>query len=244
MNLRKLALISALCLVILLFAGCAPADEENDVPEHYNKPQNEQNTDTEVGGPVGQEPETPGIKLNDAELKSLDKMLFGNKQGENWIYRSIPVQWSEDPKAIDLSVLFRNGFEGDCGNFTDEELMFLSETTGISISDLNGMWQMRLPEAKMDSVLREYYGITLMDSYRNGLGNLLYWSGTNSYYVLGDTRAKINFGLHSAYEQENGGFIIYYGSSETSPSPENVMCLAPNEFGSYTIMYNKPVTGK
>ena len=242
MNVRRIGILAAALVLVFLFAGCDLFGGGNAEPENTLPPVV---IDENAGGevvPVGQEPETAGTKLTADELKALDKMLFGNKAGENWLLRSIPVLWENDPCDIDLSVLFYNGFEGEKGNFTDDELYYISDMTGYSVDELMNMGQLRLPDAKMDAVLREYYGTTLMDTSRSGLGYAVYWSDTNSYYLLHSGDLSPNFAIHSAYEQDDGGFIIYYGNDQLRPEPEYVMVITPNEFGTYTILYNKPVT--
>ena len=240
-NLRYV-LFAVMCFALLLMAGCDKPDDLN-VPEVTPPAASESvNVGELAGEPVGQEPETPGVKLNADELKSLDRMLFGNKFSDNWYYRSLAVVWTEDnTPLIDLSKLFYNGIDGECDNLTKDEIAYLSVVTGISENDIAGMGQFRLPEAKMDYILREYFGITLDETARTGLENAVYYSNTGCYYLLHNDRLSVIFGLHSAYEQDNGGFIIYYGANELSPAPEYVMAVEPNDMGSYTVLYNKPV---
>lgn len=240
MKTKRIALILMLILSVLLFAACGDETEEVEAslpPENASAA-----VESDIGEPVGQEPETTGTKLNADELKALDKMLFGKKSGENWYLRSIAVQWPDaDPNNIDISVLFYNGFDGECQNFTDEEIFSISMATGMNENDLRAAGQFRLPEAKMDYVLREYYGTTFTDFHGIGLEKMIYLPETACYYMLHDDMTTPDFGLHSAYEQPEGGFIIYYGADAQRPAPEYVMELAPNEFGSYTILYNKSV---
>ena len=189
------------------------------------------------------EPETEGVKLDENELKALNRMLFGNRYGENWYLRSIPVLWNTDsPADIDLYALFCGGFSGECDNLGYDELLYLSMQTGIEAEELQQLPSCRLPEYKMDLVLREYYGLTLTETCMNGLGGLLYYSPASSYYILGSLQGSISVGIHSAYEQADGGFIIYYCSDELYPTPDCVMSIVPNEYGSYRIVMNKPVT--
>lgn len=242
MNVRRIGILAAALVLVFLFAGCDLFGGGNAEPEYTLPPvMTTENAGGEVV-PAGQEPETEGSKLDADGLKSLNKMLFGNTVGENWLWRSVLVQWEDDPRGIDLSMLFYNGFEGEKGNFTDDELYYISDMTGYYEEELMEMGQYRLPEVRMDAVLREYYGITLMDTELNGLGGAIYWSATNSYYMLHDDERAPCFAIHSAYEQDDGGFIIYYGNDQLRPEPEYVMELTPNEFGTYTILYNKPVT--
>lgn len=245
MNRRKSAFFAALCLAVLLTAGCALFSDDSAEPE-FTLPPLAENTDSADDGEltaVGQEPETPGIKLNSDELKSLNRMFFASRNNSNWYYRSIPVQWTDDnPCNINIGTLFYNGIDGDVNNFTKDEIAWLSVQTGISEKDISEMGQYRLSEAKMDYVLREYYGITFNDSYHTGFGSAIYRSDTGCYYMIHNDEINARFGLHSAYEQDDGSFIIYYGSNEKNPAPEYVMALAPNDFGSYTILYNKSVT--
>ena len=206
------------------------------------------------------EPETEGVKLDENELKALNRMLFGNRYGENWYLRSIPVLWNTDsPADIDLYALFCGGFSGECDNLGYDELLYLSMQTGIEAEELQQLpscrlpeykmdlvlreyYGLTLPEYKMDLVLREYYGLTLTETCMNGLGGLLYYSPASSYYILGSLQGSISVGIHSAYEQADGGFIIYYCSDELYPTPDCVMRIVPNEYGSYRIVMNKPVT--
>lgn len=244
MRKRLIASLTAVCTAFLLLSACGLFEEdETDVPEFSFTPSAEQeSTEDDFDGVIPDEPETEGTKLNEDELKSLDRMIFGNRFDDNWYYRSIPVLWNtENPADIDLYNLFYNGFPGECNNLTDDEIVYLAEQTGMSSSEIQKMGQFRLPEAQMDSVLREYYGISLMDSNRFGLDKCIYWSATNCYYILRDDTSSVNLGLHSAYEQEDGGFIIYYSANEKHPAPEYVLYLEPNDYGTYTITMNKPV---
>lgn len=244
MRTQKIASLAAICLALLLFSACGLFEEdENIVPDYTYTPAAErENTVDEFNGVIPDEPETQGTKLNEDELKALNKMLFVNRYGENWYYRSVPVLWSsESPADIDLYKLFYNGFVGECDNLTYDEINYLSMQTGLDADRIAEMRQFRLPEGKMDMVLREYYGITLTESNMVGLNKCIYWSATNCYYVLRDDSSTVYIGLHSAYEQADGGFIIYYSGDEKRPAPEYVMHIVPNDFGSYTITMNKPV---
>lgn len=245
MSIRKAGFLAALCLAVLLTAGCALFSDNSAEPELTLPPlaENTDNADDVEIAAVGQEPETPGVKLNADELKALNRMFFASRNNGNWYYRSIPVQWTDDnPCNINIGILFYNGIDGDVNNLTQEEIEWLSRQTGLSDKDISETGQYRLSEAKMDYVLREYYGITFNDSYHTGFENVIYRSDTGCYYLLHGDVINARFGLHSAYEQDDGGFIIYYGSNEKKPEPEYVMALAPNDFGSYTIVYNKSVT--
>ncbi len=245
MRKRTVTSLTAICLLLFLFSSCGFFEEgEKQTPE-YNMPLtvNQTENDEDFNGVIPDEPETEGVKLNESELDSLYKMLFGNTYGENWYLRSLPVIWNTDnPADIDLYKLFYNGFVGECDNLTDEELEELSWQSGFSISEIEKMGQFRLPEARMDLVLREYYGITFTESNRVGLNNCYYISSTGCYYVLRNDSYSYTVGIHSAYEQADGSFIIYYSSNENNPAPQYVMQLVPNDFGSYTITVNKQVS--
>ncbi|MDO4816305.1 MAG: hypothetical protein Q4A83_06875 [Bacillota bacterium] len=244
MRTRKIVFLTAMCLTLLLFSACGLfEEEETTTPDYTYTPAMEQmGSEDEYGGVIPDEPETEGTKLDEDELNSLNKMLFVNRYGENWYYRSVPVLWSsENPADIDLYTLFYNGFVGECDNLTYDEIDYLSMQTGLEADQIREMGQFRLPESKMDMVLREYYGITLTETNMVGLNKCIYRSETNCYYVLRNDTSSVNIGLHSAYEQADGGFIIYYSGNEKNPAPQYVMCLEPNDFGSYTITMNKPV---
>jgi len=244
MRTRIIAVIAALCLALMLFSACGAPEEENKEPTDYVPKYSDTEDNNEDGntGPVADEPATEGVKLNADELSSLYSMLFGNRYGDNWYLRSVPVLWNSDsPANINLYTLFCSGFSGECDNYTDEEIMFLASQLGLSISDIRSAGQYRLPELMIDAVLREYYGIALMESNGVGLESLTYWSDTNSYYFLGYAAESVHVGIHSAYEQEDGGFIIYYSRNENNPAPDYVMTLVPNNYGSYTITMNRSV---
>lgn len=102
MSIRKAVFLAALCLAVLLTAGCALFSDNSAEPELTLPPlaENTDNADDVEIAAVGQEPETPGVKLNADELKALNRMFFASRNNGNWYYRSIPVQWTRSEGVV------------------------------------------------------------------------------------------------------------------------------------------------
>ena len=158
---KKYTLFPSAILTILLIAGCTA------VPP-ATKP-------TETTAPTHTVP-SPTTTAPVSMPSTVDiETLFGDY--DSW-YACALTSLYESPENIDLYMFFRYGFEDEPSNYTDEEWQLLKTYWGFSHSSPS----IRLPAKKMDSVLQEFFGLTLAETCGIGLENFVYLESTDCYY--------------------------------------------------------------
>lgn len=132
--------------------------------------------------------------------------LFGNMN--SWYNRALTSQYA-DPKQVNLELLFYNGFSDESSKPTDAEWEELKDKPGFDINyDLE-----RLPAGKMNQILTQYLGITLVDVETTGFYGLVYLERTNCYYRMGtDAEVVENFKATAVEALANGTIRLSYTS--------------------------------
>ncbi len=105
------------------------------------------------------------------------EQMFGDYQ--SWYNRALTCEF-DNPVQLKLLSFFYCGFPDESRRPTAEEWEQLKDRQGFNENyDL-----MRLPEHKMDQVLREYFGITLDDIPAEGFAGLTYLESTDCWYFM------------------------------------------------------------
>ena len=137
-------------LVVLRSAGLLPVAPIPTDPTQTTQP-------TETTAPVQTTP-PPTTTAPVSMPSTVDiETLFGDY--DSW-YACALTSLYESPENIDLYMFFRYGFEDEPSNYTDEEWQLLKTYWGFSHSSPS----IRLPAKKMDSVLQEFFGLTLAET--------------------------------------------------------------------------------
>ena len=138
--------------------------------------------------------EAESNKLTEAELQELQELFAPG----SW-YAQACTSYYEGAEAVNLRRLFYDGIGyagliyGQC-YVTDRERDWVLEQEPAA--ENYGIF--RAPRAAMDDVLRQYFDISLDDTRKMGLDNLLYWEEADAWYVT-HTDTGLNF-LLSDYE--------------------------------------------
>ena len=175
-----------------------------------------------------------GVPVDDATLQALTEMVDDT---DNWYYRFSAWEFWE-PKYVNIGTSFFQAFGS--AQLTPEEIQFLQYTSyGKYIGYLDAF---RYPIDEIDAVMRQYLGISLAESDKNGLPSV-YWDETRCYYNFGGGPHNKMF-VHSAYTLPYGTICLYYVPSnfpiEGDFMPSHVMVLHPTDTG-YRILANQKV---
>lgn len=118
-------------------------------------------------------------KLTEAELQELQELFAPG----SW-YAQACTSYYEAAEAVDLRRLFYDGIGyaglvyGQC-YVTDRERDWVLEQKPAA--ENYGIF--RAPRAAMDDILRQYFDISLDDTRKMGLDNLLYWEEADAWYA-------------------------------------------------------------
>lgn len=153
----------------------------------------------------------------------------------DWYGRGMTCTFS-DPTQLKLINIFYGGFDDESQHPTDAEWALLKDQPGFNENyDL-----MRLPAAKMNAVLTQYFGITLADIPDSGTNGLVYLPSADCYYFM-TTGAMTVEGLLVGDIQhlEDGTIRMEYTLNK--PSNAFVIRLKPVADG-YRILSNLPLS--
>ena len=191
----KTALITAVALLLIatVLVGCTfsgSVDTSNDEKE------TEKTTEKA-------EPEM--IALTEQELNDLAQM-FDLERTYNTKYRWFNMALTSQyacPQDVDLYNLFYNGFQDEVAG--PEELEKLEKA---------GLWMdldiQKNPSAKMDEVLKTYFGLSLEETNRVGLDYMVYLADTDSYYKCAGDVCYGDAAFTRGYHTDDGRIILYY----------------------------------
>lgn len=212
---KKLWLL--VCLALLL-TGCASSRHQEEETEK------EETTEETTTVSTWEEQE-----LDAAALAEFDA-LFAYSMEEPWYNLALVSRYAM-PEDVDLYTLFYNGFRDE--TLTQAELDRLEEL---------GMWMdldiQKNPAEKMDQVLRDYFGVTLEESAKEGLEDMIYLEETDSYYkCCGDFCCMERVEFTRGYRMESGRIRLWYGDYM---GEEWVVTLDPQPDGTYHVISNLP----
>ena len=216
----KTALITAVALLLIaaVLVGCTfsgSVDTGNDEKE------TEKTTEKA-------EPEM--IALTEQELSDLAQM-FDLERTYNtkyrWFYMALTSQYS-CPQDVDLYGLFYTGFQDEAAG--PEELEKLERA---------GLWLeldiQKNPAARMNEVLKTYFGLTLEETNRVGLDDMVYLPETDSYYKnSSDTTFFTAGSITHGYRTNDGRILLYY--QDILNGAEWVVTLVEDERPSWACM--------
>lgn len=156
--------------------------------------------------------------------------LFGDYN--SWYNRALVCEYTS-PEELRLVKFFYRGFADEPQQPTDQEWAQLKDQPGFEENfDL-----FRLPVDKMNTVLTQYFGITLEDVKPEGFENLVYLESTNCYYFMA-TGALIaeNFTALGVGEMDDGTICVEYQCAYPANTVFEVM-MKPSGDG-YQILSN------
>lgn len=171
-------------------------------------------------------------KLTETELQELQELFAPG----SW-YAQACTSYYDAAEAVDLGRLFYDGIGyaglvyGQC-YVTDRERDWVlkqepaAENYGI----------FRAPRAAMDDILRQYFDISLDDTRKMGLDNLLYWEEADAWYAAHTDTGLYTVTLTGGERMDNGLLKLYYsgGYITLRPTPDG-QSLRP-----YFIVSNQP----
>lgn len=247
---KRIAILLVLALLLGLFAGCRsaepanadPAPSQSDTaapdpqPDSDDTPTDSLETDEpEIDTtPEPIEPENQERALDRDELASF-WALFSDCG--NWYNQALTSEYAR-PEYIDLYQLFYNGIDGVDNTLTDAEREYLSTQWSENAFDMDII---RLPAEEMNKILRQYFGVSLSDTYGYGLEEMTYFADEDCYFLAhGDTNAMQAL-LHSGVEREDGTVVLYYSANgldeAAQAAPDFMVEFQPTKDG-YLIRSN------
>ena len=187
---RKMICI-LLAFALMLLCGCAGQTEPTQPPV-----QTEPNTTA-----AATEPELNENALSAEELAEF-QALFDNTEQQ---YLRTVTSCYDDPARIDLYQMFYGGFGDE--NISEEEWKFLE---GVWTESQLSWDVSRIPEEKMDEILREYLGIGLDETDCIGLDGFAYLESAGCYFhTSGDTNRIPIMIQAGSYTQDGKAELVY-----------------------------------
>ena len=171
-------------------------------------------------------------KLTEAELQELQELFAPG----SW-YAQACTSYYEGAEAVNLRRLFYDGIGyagliyGQC-YVTDRERDWVLEQEPAA--ENYGIF--RAPRAAMDDILRQYFDISLDDTRKMGLDNLLYWEEADAWYAA-HTDTGLNTVTLTGGERTDDGLLklSYSGGCITLRSTPDGQSPQP-----YFIVSNQP----
>jgi len=171
-------------------------------------------------------------KLTEAELQELQELFAPG----SW-YAQACTSYYEGAEAVNLRRLFYDGIGyagliyGQC-YVTDRERDWVLEQKPAA--ENYGIF--RAPRAAMDDVLRQYFDISLDDTRKMGLDNLLYWEEADAWYATHTDTGLNTVTLTGGERTDDGLLKLYYSGG--------CITLRPAQDGQspqpYFIVSNQP----
>lgn len=205
-----------------------------------------------------------GTRLTEEEMDPFKAMIEFGTGGVRW-YNLATTHIFDRPEAVNIDYLLCAMPRHHTG-LTAAEEEFLSHTSLSTslpsyIKEHHGGGYVEFGVYEydtIDGVLQEYFGITMKESYKNGIGRSIYWDDTDCYYrARNDTESSTpaikaiyrRKGVHIYYDiyytSEPYGFM-YSQRGEILPKEtlENILCycleLKETDDG-YLILSNTPI---
>lgn len=209
-------LAALLCMVMLMGCTAHAGPESNKLTE----PESNKLTEAESN------------KLTEAELQELQELFAPG----SW-YAQACTSYYEGAEAVNLRRLFYDGIGyagliyGQC-YVTDRERDWVLEQKPAA--ENYGIF--RAPRAAMDDVLRQYFDISLDDTRKMGLDNLLYWEEADAWYAA-HTDTGLNTVTLTGGERTDDGLLklSYSGGCITLRPTQDGQSPQP-----YFIVSNQP----
>lgn len=150
---------------------------------------------------VPEEPEH--INISWEQLQTLQSLFV---QPGNWRLMVLDQTFA-DPKTVNLGLLFYNGLPDEPKALTEQEKTLLEGKPGIYLE----LDVVRLPVSKMDAVLTELFGLTLAQTEKQGMKNMVYLAETDSYYFsAGGAMYAQNLQFTRLEKLDDGRILIDY----------------------------------
>ena len=222
---KKLTLALSLILLLSALTGCS------NIPT----------TASSTTAPETTAPPTTASPVTMPNIVELESFLV---LSGNWHKKALTSLY-ESPKDVDLFLLFRDGFDDELREYTDEEKALLRDYTGF----LTSRPLIRLPAEKMDAALQEAFGLTLAETNGVGLEHFVYLPDTGCYYTTALEDPDIRgMSVLSMKVLENNCLQVRY-TTETAPlsGKTGILTLQVNADGTMQILSNlrkdEPATG-
>ncbi len=165
----------------------------------------------------------------DEELKKLET-LFGDIH--SWYNHSLTSEYAS-AEEVNLLKLFYCGFSDETTKPTDAEWAELKDRKGFQES----MDFFRLPEDKMEEVLKTYFGTSLKSVKESGFEGLTYLESTQCYYFMTTgTNVVSDFHGEKLVKQSDGTLTLHYTAE--NGLVKGIVTVLPNGDG-YRIISNR-----
>lgn len=232
---KKRTIFVLFLLIVMALSACATFQSNEtitDPPETTGEIRISDETQ------AGEEATTDPVQIDDnaltaGELAEFQELFdFNPESGAVWYNLALTSQYAT-PEDINLYALFFNGF-------LDAEVEDWECTALYAMGFPEEMDIQKNPVDRMETVLMDYFGLTLEQTNGNDLDVFYYLEETDSYYnCAGGLNCYDNLSFLSGWTDEDGTIHIRY----TALGQEFVVTLQPAPEGStvpYRILSNLP----
>ena len=198
-----------LALVATILVGCTfsgSVDTKNNDTE---------TKETEEITEIQDTTELQMVELTEDELLAFEQMFSEHTEetGYNWYNMALLSTYSR-PEDVDFSMLFYNGFKEERAGAEEEEklLAIVKAENGEEEAEwwANGD-TVKNPKAKMDQVLKTYFGVSFEQTNRVNLAYMVYLEETDSYYTYAYDCAGVGYlDFTSGYRTGDGKIVLNY----------------------------------
>ena len=230
------ALLLVGCVLFALLLAACGSESPTDPTQAPTQAPTEKPTEKPTEEPTQAPTDAPTEEPTQEQAKPLTleeelQALFG--QLGSWYNMALRSEYDQ-PKYVNLRNLFYNGFKDEPQTPTDAEWAELKNVPGF---DINFDMQ-RLPVAKINAVLKQYFGITLANIKNPNFGaGFVYLKSTDCYYSMHtDAECLDNFRVIVAEEQHDGTIRMTYTADDGAYI--YVAVLKPVD-GGYQILSNQ-----
>jgi hypothetical protein len=152
----------------------------------------------------------------------------------DWHSRALTCHY-QDPSELHLQSIFYCGFDDEGQKPTADEWELLKDKPGFNENyDL-----IRLPAARMDAILKQYFGISLAQIPESGKSGLVYLPSTDCYYFMATGWYGVeSFLAENITHMDDGTIRLEY--SLRDPDEFYVVTMVKEDMG-YRFLSNVPL---
>ncbi len=178
--------------------------------------------------------ETQPTQTVDPRIAQMQTLL--EWPGDNPFYNYALTSAYTTPADVDLFHLFRSGFQDESDDPTDEEIVLLEGKLGEFWKEMD---LARLPVDKMNTVLKELFGITLEQTNGVGLDSLVYLEETNCYYTANTGVYGVEISVVYVEALDDGSLMVQYSALYDG---DYLVRLMPTVNGGYKFLSNTKIS--
>ena len=223
---KKMIVFLSVFAMLIGLCACQRTPASTDSTQTTTTPTQTQPSDPKPTETLPTQPVDPRI----AEMQALLEWPSDNK-----FYNYALTSEYEPPADVNLLELFKNGFQDESDDPTEEEIVLLDEKMGGNWKEMD---LARLPVEKMDAVLTELFGITLEQTNGVGLEYLTYLEETNCYYTANSGVYYADITVVYVETLDDGSLMVQYAT------PYNgvfMVKLMPTDDGDYRFLSNTEI---